>query len=122
MEISITQELEIGKSYQFDVDTKNSHIIVNGALINQAVIEKLNFIQLEKSGCYNDIFCYVNDGYKDIAADFAEVFSYLVYSIEYTGEKDKVMELLKSLHFQLQRIKELTCPDKLKKEFRHYQE
>lgn len=113
------QELENGKSYQFDIDTENSHIIVNGALINKEVIEQLNFIQLNEAGEFGDFGKYVNYGYKEIAADFAEVFSYLVYSVDYTGENKKVMELLKSLRFQLQRIKELSCPDKLRKEFIH---
>lgn len=115
MEERITQKLEVGKSYELDIDIENSHIFVNGALINQAVIEQLNFIQLDESGAYNDIFCYTNDGYKDIAADFAEVFSYLVYSVEYTEENEKVMELLQSLHFHLNRMRELSCPDKLKR-------
>lgn len=109
METKKVEKLESGRNYQFNMDEKDSFILLNGAVIHKGVIDEL--IMLQREDPNTNIFN--NDGYREVAAIFAEVFSYVAYSSEYTNEDEKVLRLLHHLHWHLTAFKNISLTDSL---------
>lgn len=112
METKKVQELDICKRYHFNFEEENHFAVVNGVIINSAIIDRLSYIQKDEPGD-SDSNKYFNEGYKDYAKDLAELFAYLSYSAQYTEENEKVIELSQSLDYILKAFKELSFPGKI---------
>lgn len=109
METKKVEKLEPGRNYKVNLDEKNSFVIVNDAVIHKDVIHEITFLQgIETYGAL-----YNNSGYESVAVFWAELFSYMAFSAEYTDQEEKVMKLLHELQMQFSTIKNLSLPQNL---------
>lgn len=103
------EDLEVCKSYQFPITDENSFIILNGVVIHKDLIEEIQLMQQRQPGESE----FDNSGFNETAAGYSDVFAYLAYSEEYTGEEKKVLDIMRFVRYQYELTRKLSVPFEL---------